>query len=109
MFLVFTAVKFGRMSKKQREKVEEEVQYHKEMGNQHNTAASGVTNLNAGTANGNGSIPGLGRSHTNSGSSPDTTGSVFDPQQPSSTDHLWVLVKNYKVLNFKLANLKYMY
>ena len=72
-FRFFTAVKFGRMSKKQREKVEDEVRYHKEISNQQ----SGLT------------APGGGRTHTASGSSPDTTGTVFDPQQPSSTDHIF--------------------
>jgi hypothetical protein len=62
------------MSKKQREKVEDEVRYHKEINSQ-------------AAANGGGGGSGLTRSHNASGSSPDTTGSVFDPgQQPSSTD-----------------------
>ena len=74
-FSSFPAVKFGRMSKKQREKVEDEVRYHREMNNQ---TPTGLTPGAAGN-----------RTHTNSGSSPDTTGSVFDPQQPaSSTDHV---------------------
>lgn len=29
LFVLFTAVKFGRMSKKQREKVEDEVRFHR--------------------------------------------------------------------------------
>ncbi len=87
LFSIFAAVKFGRMSKKQREKVEDEVRYHKEFNSQHNggasTGPSGVTAV--------GPVPGAAaasRSHSGaSGSSPDTTGSVFDPQ-PSSTDHM---------------------
>ena len=60
------------MSKKQREKVEDEVRYHKEINSQQNNAANTL---------------GIGRTPQASGNSPDTTGSVFDPQ-PSSTDHL---------------------
>lgn len=76
--LCLSAVKFGRMSKKQREKVEDEVRYHKEINSQQNQA-------NSGSSHGLG-----GRNHAtnNSGSSPDTTGTVFEPPQPSSTDHM---------------------
>ncbi|XP_071748157.1 probable nuclear hormone receptor HR3 isoform X5 [Lepeophtheirus salmonis] len=64
------AVKFGRMSKKQREKVEDEVRYHKEMNNQQ--------------SGGGGALTPSGRSSHN-GNSPDS--SCFDTQQqPSSTD-----------------------
>ena len=69
-------MKFGRMSKKQREKVEDEVRYHKEINNQQNSGG------------GNGNTLGIGRTPQASGNSPDTTGSVFDTPQPSSTDHL---------------------
>eukprot|EP00096_Caligus_rogercresseyi_P003019 TRINITY_DN1551_c0_g2_i1.p1 TRINITY_DN1551_c0_g2~~TRINITY_DN1551_c0_g2_i1.p1 ORF type:complete len:676 (+),score=199.09 TRINITY_DN1551_c0_g2_i1:459-2486(+) len=61
------AVKFGRMSKKQREKVEDEVRYHKEMNSQQ---GGGLAS---------------GRSSAHNGNSPDS--SCFDSnQQPSSTD-----------------------
>eukprot|EP00095_Tigriopus_kingsejongensis_P000268 maker-scaffold329_size204955-snap-gene-0.15 protein:Tk00268 transcript:maker-scaffold329_size204955-snap-gene-0.15-mRNA-1 annotation:"hypothetical protein DAPPUDRAFT_311954" len=74
------AVKFGRMSKKQREKVEDEVRYHKEINSQQlQQQQQQQQQASAGL---------ISRSHTNSGSSPDTTGSVFDQPQPSSTDHL---------------------
>ena len=67
LFFLFLAVKFGRMSKKQREKVEDEVRYHKEINNQQ--------------------TGGGGRPNTGNGSSPDTTVPIFDhPQQPTSTD-----------------------
>ena len=66
------------MSKKQREKVEDEVRYHKEINNQ---------NQNSNGGNG-GNTLGIGRTPQASGNSPDTTGSVFDTPQPSSTDHL---------------------
>ena len=56
-FLFFLAVKFGRMSKKQREKVEDEVRYHR-------------AQMKAQQAE----------------TSPDS--SVFDNQQPSSSDQL---------------------
>ena len=59
------------MSKKQREKVEDEVRYHKEMNSQ-GGSVSNLLNVN---------------SQTGSGTSPDS--SVFDPPQPSSTDHLY--------------------
>ena len=62
------------MSKKQREKVEDEVRYHKEINSQQNNAANNTL--------------GIGRTPQASGNSPDTTGSVFDAPQPSSTDHL---------------------
>ena len=61
------------MSKKQREKVEDEVRYHKEINSQQNNG---------------GNTLGIGRTPQASGNSPDTTGSVFDAPQPSSTDHL---------------------
>jgi hypothetical protein len=54
---IFSAVKFGRMSKKQREKVEDEVRYHR-------------AQMKAQQAE----------------TSPDS--SVFDNQQPSSSDQL---------------------
>nr|AID52829.1 hormone receptor 3 [Tigriopus japonicus] len=79
------AVKFGRMSKKQREKVEDEVRYHKNMNSQQAAAAA------SGGA--------ISRSHTNSGSSPDTTASVFDPPQPSSTDHMFPYNTDYNPAN----------
>ena len=56
-FFFFLAVKFGRMSKKQREKVEDEVRYHR-------------AQMKAQQAE----------------TSPDS--SVFDNQQPSSSDQL---------------------
>ena len=58
--------------KKQREKVEDEVRYHKEMNNQTSTGGGNVLNIN---------------SQTGSGTSPDS--SVFDPPQPSSTEHIY--------------------
>ena len=71
----FSAVKFGRMSKKQREKVEDEVRYHKEINNQ-SSGSSGL--LTGGSQTGGGG----------SGTSPDS--SVFDTPQPSSTaEHLY--------------------
>lgn len=77
------AVKFGRMSKKQREKVEDEVRYHKEMNSQQQhqgQAPGGGLGLNGSSSSTSGSGNGQG-----SGSSPDS--SVFDPpQQPSSTE-----------------------
>merc|ERR1712223_99609 len=80
------AVKFGRMSKKQREKVEDEVRYHKEMNSQQAQAQGpGLSVLNGGSSTG-GSTTGSngGNGNRGSGSSPDS--SVFDPPQPSSTD-----------------------
>jgi len=80
------AVKFGRMSKKQREKVEDEVRYHKEMNSQQAQAQGpGLSVLNGGSSTG-GSTTGSngGNGNHGSGSSPDS--SVFDPPQPSSTD-----------------------
>ena len=56
-YYLFLAVKFGRMSKKQREKVEDEVRYHR-------------AQMKAQQAE----------------TSPDS--SVFDNQQPSSSDQL---------------------
>ena len=88
-FFIFTAVKFGRMSKKQREKVEDEVRYHKEMNSQQaqRDAASGL-NLNGGSGSiGSASTTGSGNGNHGSGSSPDS--SVFDPPQPSSTEHMY--------------------
>merc|ERR1711988_904865 len=76
------AVKFGRMSKKQREKVEDEVRYHKEMNSQ-NMAQNALGSLNGGSS----STTGSGGSQQGSGSSPDS--SVFDPPQPSSTEHMY--------------------
>ena len=70
-FIYILAVKFGRMSKKQREKVEDEVRYHKEMNSQGGSGGN-VLNIN---------------SQTGSGTSPDS--SVFDPPQPSSTEHIY--------------------
>ena len=75
------------MSKKQREKVEDEVRYHKEFNHQHGGSSSSSTAVGVAPVGGNPAAP--QRSHSGaSGSSPDTTGSVFDPQQPSSTDHM---------------------
>ena len=65
------------MSKKQREKVEDEVRYHKEINSQQNSVRQTC-----------GNTLGIGRTPQASGNSPDTTGSVFDAPQPSSTDHL---------------------
>ena len=62
------------MSKKQREKVEDEVRYHKEINHQ----TGGVGQINPAGGGGGGS-----------GTSPDSTdrnSTVFDTQQPSSTD-----------------------
>ena len=59
------------MSKKQREKVEDEVRYHKEINNQ----AGGQINP-AGGGGGSGTSP----------DSTDRNSTVFDTQQPSSTD-----------------------
>ena len=67
------------MSKKQREKVEDEVRYHKEINSHASASSLGVNSMTR---------------HNTSGSSPDTTGSVFDPQQPSSTDHMYVFQAN---------------
>ena len=73
MILYFiVAVKFGRMSKKQREKVEDEVRYHKEMNTHGSSNGGSVLNIN---------------NQTGSGTSPDS--SVFDPPQPSSTEHIY--------------------
>ena len=69
---IFLAVKFGRMSKKQREKVEDEVRYHKEINSQGSGGGGNVLNIN---------------NQTGSGTSPDS--SVFDPPQPSSTEHIY--------------------
>ena len=82
-------MKFGRMSKKQREKVEDEVRYHKEMNSQQaqRDAATGL-NLNGGSGSiGSASTTGSGNGNHGSGSSPDS--SVFDPPQPSSTEHMY--------------------
>ena len=70
------------MSKKQREKVEDEVRYHKEMNSQ-NMAQNALGSLNGGSS----STTGSGGSQQGSGSSPDS--SVFDPPQPSSTEHMY--------------------
>ena len=70
------------MSKKQREKVEDEVRYHKEM-NSHQQAQNTLSSLNGGST----STTGSGGSQQGSGSSPDS--SVFDPPQPSSTEHMY--------------------
>ena len=75
------------MSKKQREKVEDEVRYHKEMNSQQAAQASAGHIGSAAGANGAGgaTTTGIGGSQQQgSGSSPDS--SVFDPPQPSSTD-----------------------
>ena len=77
------------MSKKQREKVEDEVRYHKEMNSQQaqRDAATGL-NLNGGSGSiGSASTTGSGNGNHGSGSSPDS--SVFDPPQPSSTEHMY--------------------
>ena len=60
------------MSKKQREKVEDEVRYHKEINSQNSGGGGNVLNIN---------------NQTGSGTSPDS--SVFDPPQPSSTEHIY--------------------
>ena len=84
--LCFTAVKFGRMSKKQREKVEDEVRYHKEMNSQQAAAALNLNGSGPGSA-GASTTGSSGSQQQGSGSSPDS--SVFDPPQPSSTEHLY--------------------
>ena len=74
------------MSKKQREKVEDEVRYHKEMNSQQQhqpQAPAGGLGLNGS----NSSTSGSGNGQQGSGSSPDS--SVFDPPQPSSTEHMY--------------------
>jgi len=83
------AVKFGRMSKNQREKVEDEVRYHKEMNAQQAQRDSAAAlNLNGGSGSiGSASTTGSGNGNHGSGSSPDS--SVFDPPQPSSTEHMY--------------------
>lgn len=69
---LFAAVKFGRMSKKQREKVEDEVRYHREINSQqHNSATLGITPATAATP----------------ATQPDS--SVFESPQPSSTEHVY--------------------
>jgi hypothetical protein len=73
------------MSKKQREKVEDEVRYHKQINSDNLAAANAAAAAAAGILPG---ANGLSRTHQASGNSPDTTGSVFDTPQPSSTDHL---------------------
>jgi len=78
------AVKFGRMSKKQREKVEDEVRYHKEMNSQQAQAQGPGLSLNGGSSTGSTTGSNGGNGNHGSGSSPDS--SVFDPPQPSSTD-----------------------
>ena len=89
IIVFITAVKFGRMSKKQREKVEDEVRYHKEMNSQQ--AQQGqvtALSLNGGSGStGSASTTGSGNGNHGSGSSPDS--SVFDPPQPSSTEHMY--------------------
>jgi len=90
------AVKFGRMSKKQREKVEDEVRYHKEINSQNSGGGGNVLNIN---------------NQTGSGTSPDS--SVFDPPQPSSTDHIYgnagfynnVTSPSYDTSNYPFSNL----
>ena len=76
-FFYFSAVKFGRMSKKQREKVEDEVRYHREINSQ---AAAHVA---AGGGGGGLSVTPGGASTTQ----PDS--SVFDAPTPSSTEHVY--------------------
>ena len=83
----FTAVKFGRMSKKQREKVEDEVRYHKEMNSQGGQHHVQPPNGGLGLSGSTGSTSGSGNGQHGSGSSPDS--SVFDPPQPSSTEHMY--------------------
>ena len=85
-FFPISAVKFGRMSKKQREKVEDEVRYHKEINNhQQQQQQQHLLGTNS-SATSTSSTSSLSR-HPASGSSPDTTGgSVFEP---TSTDHLF--------------------
>merc|ERR550532_3403077 len=81
------AVKFGRMSKKQREKVEDEVRYHKEMNSQGGQHHVQPPNGGLGLSGSTGSTSGSGNGQHGSGSSPDS--SVFDPPQPSSTEHMY--------------------
>ena len=75
---LFAAVKFGRMSKKQREKVEDEVRYHREINSQaqHSGGASlgGVTTAANGATNATATQP---------------DSSVFESPQPSSTEHVY--------------------
>ena len=72
------------MSKKQREKVEDEVRYHKEMNSQQTQAQGPGLSLNGGGSTGSTTGSNGGNGNHGSGSSPDS--SVFDPPQPSSTD-----------------------
>jgi hypothetical protein len=74
ILLSLAAVKFGRMSKKQREKVEDEVRYHREINSQ---AAAHSANAAAGL------------SVTPGGTSTQPDSSVFDAPQPSSTEHVY--------------------
>jgi hypothetical protein len=75
------------MSKKQREKVEDEVRYHKEINRQAGEAAAAGLALNGSSGGGSG--------QQGSGTSPDS--SVFDPPQPSSTEHMYggYVIRNY--------------
>ena len=76
------------MSKKQREKVEDEVRYHKEMNSQgHGQGHVQPPNGGLGLSGSTGSTSGSGNGQHGSGSSPDS--SVFDPPQPSSTDQMY--------------------
>jgi hypothetical protein len=79
-FSKISAVKFGRMSKKQREKVEDEVRYHREINSQaqHSSSAAG---------GGGGAASGLNVAAGGSSTQPDS--SVFDAPQPSSTEHVY--------------------
>lgn len=73
------------MSKKQREKVEDEVRYHKEMNSQQAQAAAALSL--SGSSSSAASTTGSGSQQQGSGSSPDS--SVFDHPQPSSTESMY--------------------
>ena len=72
------------MSKKQREKVEDEVRYHREINSQAQHAASVAAGGSSGSLGSAGCL-----SVTPGGTSTQPDSSVFDAPQPSSTEHVY--------------------
>lgn len=103
------AVKFGRMSKKQREKVENEVRFHQ--AQMINTGRSGVNNDRSGNGTANGNV--ANSAHPSHSSVTDSTSqpyhhaaepspdsSVFEQQQPSSSNQTIVPFSNGGVYHY---------
>jgi len=68
------------MSKKQREKVEDEVRYHREINNQQHQNGNSSSNSTSSTSS-------ISQAASSASTQPDS--SVFDPPQPSSTEHVY--------------------